>query len=263
MAVPDIFHLEPHGADTFVGTGPRYPWGGLFGGQIVAQALQAAAHTVEPGLRPHSLRAYFIRAGDHDEPVRYEVDRLRNGRSFTTRRVVARQSVGAILNLETSFTAGDDSPGKQATARPEAPSPATLPDDSWCDLFERRAEPYVLGSGRADLWLRWSGPLDGSGATDEAALAFMSDDVPTDALRALILEPGEDPAAFDEQWFIVSLDHTVWFHERPPADEWQLHSSRCDRYVAGRGLAVGEVFTESGVHVATVAQEMLLRRRRT
>lgn len=263
MAVPDIFKLEPHGADTFVGTGPRYPWGGLYGGQIVAQALQAAASTVDPGLRPHSLRAYFIRAGDHDEPVRYEVDRLRNGRSFSTRRVVARQAVGAILNLETSFTAGDDSVGKQAAALPTGPAPGTLADDSWTGLFERRSEPFTLGSGHAALWLRWTEPLDGASSTDEAALAFMSDDVPTDAIRARILGPGDDLTAFDEQWFIVSLDHTVWFHERQRADEWQLHSFRCDRFVAGRGLAIGEVFTETGVHVATVAQEMLLRRRRT
>lgn len=262
MALPDLFHLEQHGADTFVGTGPRYPWGGLYGGQIVAQALRAASHTVEDGLCPHSLRAYFIRAGDHDEPVRYEVDRLRNGRSFTTRRVVARQAVGAILNLEASFTGGDDSVGKQVSVLPPVPAPAGLEPDRWIDLFERRFEPFELGSGRADMWLRWGEPLGDDPAAHEAAFAFMSDDVPSDAIKALALGTGDDREAFDEQWFIVSLDHTIWFHERQRADEWQLHSFRCDRFVAGRGLAIGEVFTEGGVHVATVAQEMLLRRRR-
>ena len=98
-----FFELEPHGPDTFVGEGPRYPWGGLFGGQIVAQAFNAAARTVDTGLGVHSLRAYFIRRGDHTEPIRFEVDRIRNGRSFATRRVVARQAIGAILNLEASF----------------------------------------------------------------------------------------------------------------------------------------------------------------
>ena len=94
----DMFELVPRGPDTFVGTGPRYPWGGLYGGQIVAQALKAAADTVEPDFEPHSIRAYFIRPGDHAEPVRYEVDRIRNGRSFTTRRVVARQAM-AVARL--------------------------------------------------------------------------------------------------------------------------------------------------------------------
>src|ERR1700694_4030267 len=95
--------LESHGPDTFVGIGPQYPWGGLSGGQIVAQALRAAGATVDPAYRVHSLHAYFIRRGDHEEPIRFEVDRLRNGRSFVTRRVDARQSVGAILTLSASF----------------------------------------------------------------------------------------------------------------------------------------------------------------
>src|SRR4249919_3679576 len=103
-----MFELSPHGTDTYVGAGPRYPWGGLYGGQIVAQALQAATATVDPQFAVHSLRAYFIRRGDHAEPVRYEVDRIRNGRTFCTRRVVARQSVGAILNLEASYQAPED-----------------------------------------------------------------------------------------------------------------------------------------------------------
>ena len=100
--------LEPHGADTYVGVGPRYPWGGLYGGQIVAQALRAAGLTVEPEFLPHSLHAYFIRPGDHTEPIRFEVDRIRNGRSFVTRRVVARQSIGAIFNLAASFHVVED-----------------------------------------------------------------------------------------------------------------------------------------------------------
>src|SRR6187402_2356349 len=103
MDFETMMTLEQHGPDTYVGTGPRYPWGGLYGGQIVAQALRAACASVEDDMVVHSLRAYFIRRGDHAEPVRYEVDRIRNGRSFSTRRVVARQAVGAILNLEASY----------------------------------------------------------------------------------------------------------------------------------------------------------------
>src|SRR4029450_11804664 len=103
MRFADIMLLETHGPDTFVASGPRYPWGGLYGGQIVAQALRAAAVTVAPRFSVPSLHAYFIRRGDASDPIRLEVDRLRNGRSFVTRRVVVRQAVGAILTLECYF----------------------------------------------------------------------------------------------------------------------------------------------------------------
>src|SRR5512134_3951413 len=110
MNFSTMMTLEPHGPDTFVGTGPQYPWGGLYGGQIVAQALRAAALTVDPTYRAHSLHAYFIRLGDATEPIRFEVDRIRNGRTFCTRRVVARQSVGAILTLASSFQTREEAP---------------------------------------------------------------------------------------------------------------------------------------------------------
>ncbi|MBJ7488435.1 MAG: thioesterase family protein, partial [Ilumatobacteraceae bacterium] len=109
MSLRELFQLSPHGADTFVGEAHPYNWGGLYGGHIVAQALHAAHHTVQDGLQVHSLRAYFIRRGDNAEPIRYEVDRIRNGRSFSTRRVVARQATGAILNLEASFQVHEES----------------------------------------------------------------------------------------------------------------------------------------------------------
>ena len=139
MELSRLFELEPHGPDTFVGIGPRYPWGGLFGGQIVAQALRAAAATVDADQQVHSLRAYFIRRGDHTEPIRFEVDRIRNGRSFSTRRVVARQAIGAILNLEASFQA----PEATADVQPVpmdlgVPGPDELTSDAWSDAFDRR-----------------------------------------------------------------------------------------------------------------------------
>jgi acyl-CoA thioesterase len=98
-----LMQLEPHGPDVFVGVSPSYPWGRVYGGQVVAQALRAACETVDDAFQVHSLHSYFIRGGDYDEPIRYEVDRIRNGRSFLTRRVVARQSMGPILNLSVSF----------------------------------------------------------------------------------------------------------------------------------------------------------------
>lgn len=257
-----MFELEPHGADTFVGTGPSYPWGGLYGGQIVAQSLRAATHTVDPGARPHSLRAYFIRAGDSADPVRYEVDRLRNGRSFTTRRVVARQAVGAILNLEASYTQGDSSDERQVRSMPDVPPATELGDDSWSDLFDRRFVPVVGGSGEAQLWLRWRPPTGDDPIANDCAFAFLSDDAPSEAIKALLVEPGQSIPQFDGDWFLVSLDHTMWFHRPVQADAWHLYSFRCDRFVAGRGLAIGEVWSTDGVHVATIAQEMLVRRKR-
>ena len=128
--------LEPHGPDTFVATGPRYPWGGLYGGQIIAQALRAASLTVDPGYRLHSLHAYFIRLGDAAEPIRLEVDRIRNGRSFLTRRVVARQSVGAILNLSSSFHV----PEEGSEVQTEQPPRVAAPDELDPSSFESGAD---------------------------------------------------------------------------------------------------------------------------
>jgi acyl-CoA thioesterase-2 len=263
VALDDLLRLEPQGADTFVGTGPSYPWGGLYGGQIVAQALRAAIETVDDGLRPHSLRAYFIRAGDAAQPVGYEVDRLRDGRTFTTRRVVARQAVGAILNLEASFTADDGSASIQRTKMPDVPGPEDLAPDRWTDRFDRRFVPVDAGSGRLDLWLRWVDDLGPDPVANETAFAYLSDDAPSEAIKALVVGPGGDLSTFERDWFMVSLDHTIWFHQPVQADQWHLHAFQCDRFVGGRGLAIGEVFAENGTHVATIAQEMLVRRRRS
>ena len=162
MNLHDILDLSNHGADTFVGKGPQYPWGGLYGGQIVAQALKAAALTIDPAFSVHSLRAYFIRRGDHDEPVRYEVDRIRNGRTFCTRRVVARQAIGAILNLEASFQADEVTETIQTVDFPGGtPAPESLKPDSWTPVFDRRSIDVSAldrngraGAGRAAAWMR-------------------------------------------------------------------------------------------------------------
>lgn len=276
MLLDDILTLAEHGPDTYVGTGPRYPWGGLYGGQIVAQALLAAADTVPPDLTAHSLRAYFIRRGDQDEPVRYEVDRIRNGRSFATRRVVARQAIGAILNLEASFQAPEESVDLDLVAFDErVPGPDGLEITSWTPVFERAFVPPELlagaedaagrgaraGSGRAAAWLRTTQPVDGDpgGLGHLAALSYLSDDLPTDAV--VRSHPvGEEPEETRYQvLFSASLDHTIWFHRPMRADHWHLHDFTCHAFVGGRGLTIGHVFDIEGVHVATVAQEVLLR----
>jgi acyl-CoA thioesterase II len=267
VKLTDILDLADHGRDTYVGAGPRYPWGGLYGGQIVAQALQAAAATVEPGFVAHSLRAYFIRRGDHAEPVRYEVDRIRNGRSFSTRRVVARQATGAILNLEASFQAEEHSDDIETVALPgDLPPPDELASTSWSPIFERRFVPAArvgssdrAGTGRAAAWLRVMEDLGDDPLLQRGGLAYLSDDLPTDAVvRAHPL--GREPEEVLHQvLFTASLDHTIWFHRPLRSDRWHLHDFTCQTFVGGRGLSIGHIFSEAGAHVATVAQEVLLR----
>ena len=268
MDLRTILDLADHGPDVFVGIGPHYPWGGLYGGQIVAQALVAASRTVDDDeLHVHSLRAYFIRRGDHDDPVRYEVDRMRNGRSFATRRVVARQATGAILNLEASFQRRESSPDIETVpAPPDLPRPDDLPEDSWSPVFERAFVPSDRldvagrdGAGRAAAWLRVSQDLPADPVVHAGGLAYLSDDLPTDAVVRAHPVRDEPDEVLHRVLFTASLDHTIWFHRPFRADAWQLHDVTCHTFVGGRGLSLGHVFDLAGHHVATIAQEVLLR----
>lgn len=263
MDVQRLFDLEPHGPDTFVGIGPQYPWGGLYGGQIVAQALRAASSSVEDNFVAHSMRAYFIRRGDHNEPVRYEVDRIRNGRSFVTRRVVARQATGAILNCEASFQVPELTIDVQTVFMPEGlPRPEELADSSWSPAYDRRFIPRVdlpqsghLGAGRVAAWMRILADLGHDGVLHRCWLAYISDDLPSEAVEWATGD-GENrhtPA------YSASLDHTIWFHREPQVDTWHLHDFTCLGFVGGRGLSIGQIFSADGAHVATVAQEVLSR----
>jgi acyl-CoA thioesterase-2 len=261
--------LEPHGPDTFVASGPRYPWGGLYGGQIVAQALRAASLTVEPAYRLHSLHAYFIRLGDASEPIRLEVDRIRNGRSFATRRVVARQAVGAILNAESSFQRPEPTVALQTVAMPEVPDAESLDRDSWTDTFDRAVVPAAAtsgerrdGTGRILCWMRVNDdlgdPMDASAQLlHRCWLAYLSDDLPTES----VVRAHPDGPELEEldALFSASLDHTIWFHRPLRADRWHLYDFTCHHYVGARGLSIGHVFSADGLHVATVAQEVLVR----
>jgi acyl-CoA thioesterase-2 len=264
-----MFELSPHGADVHVGAGPQYPWGGLYGGQIVAQALRAAALSVEPELEPHSIRAYFIRRGDHTEPIRYEVDRIRNGRSFATRRVVARQAVGAILNAESSFQRPEQAVELQTVQMPEVPAADDLDPDSWTATFDRATVPVDPaldaqrdGTGRSLCWMRVNSDLgDPAVASSQLIhrcwLAYLSDDMPTES----VVRAHPEGAALQQAdaLFCASLDHTIWFHRPLRADRWHLYDFTCHHFVGARGLSIGHVFAGDGLHVATVAQEVLVR----
>ena len=258
-----MFDLVSHGPDTFVGSGPRYPWGGLYGGQIVAQALRAASGTIDDDKVVHSLRAYYIRRGDHAEPVRYEVDRIRNGRSFATRRVVARQAIGAILNLESSYQRPEVSALVRPAVMPDVPRPGDLEESSWSDDFERRFVPEaatptaVIGAGRMVAWMRVTVPLDGDDLLRRCWLAYLSDDLPCD----VVIRAHPRGAAIEgaEGRFVASLDHSVWFHATPHVDAWHLYDVVCLAFAGGRGVTLGHAFDADGSHVATFTQEALVR----
>jgi acyl-CoA thioesterase-2 len=256
-----IFELEPHGPDTYVGESPRYEWERIYGGLVVAQALRAAVHTVKPEHGVHSLHAYFILAGDLAEPVRYEVDRVRNGRSFTTRRVVARQSAGAILTLECSFQRVEDGPDTQSARMPDVPDPAQL-SPIWdagierCDFERKRPDPGSM------TWARFPGRLKDA-TLQPCALAYLSD---MNAMDAIVASRPGGPApeqAWGGEWMAVSIDHAVWFHRPLRADDWLLLDFTGHGLIRTRGLATGLVFDRKGTHVATIAQEGLLRARKT
>ena len=261
--MPSVLNLEPHGPDTFVGESPRYPWGRIYGGLVIAQALRAAMRTVDSaGHVVHSLHAYFILGGDPKEPVRYEVDRLRNGKSFSTRQVVARQSGGAILNLSASFQRSEEGPDVSSAAFPrEAKTPESLRSADWGMGMDARVEHESNQPPESRLWCRFTDPIGDDADDHYAALAYLSDGNPMDAIRAAHPENRSGPKPQDI-FMAASLDHAIWFHRPVRADEWLLFDMRSHQLIGTRGLSTGNVFTQGGVLVATVAQQGLVRLRR-
>jgi len=252
--------LEPYGDDSWVGTGPQYPWGGLYGGQIVAQGLWAAVATVDPAFQVNSVHASFIRSGSHTEKILFEVDRVRDGRSFCNRRVVARQPVGAILTMTASFHVDEGGDAVQTVRRPAVPHPDELRSDAWTPIFDRRFVPPT-GPGSVVAWMRMEAPVADDEALQACALAYVSDDLPTDSVVAL--HPDRDRTdRFHEQFFSASLDHAIWFHRPLRADDWHVQSFTCQGLMGSRGVSLGHVFTADGTHAATVSQEVVVRRKR-
>ncbi len=266
MDFSDLLQLEPvDGSGTaWTAVGPDYPWGGLYGGQVAAQALRAAAATVEHGRAAQSLHVSFLRRGHAGEAVRYDVEALRDGRGLTTRLVRARQGTTELATAVAAFQAPEASPEVIATEPPRAVSaPQDSPADTWTPMFDRRfAEARLAHPGRARGWFRMTEPLGPDPVAHACALVFCSDDLPTDAVISLHpdrpphLEAGTDPArAFSG----ASLDHAVWFHRPAPADEWLLHDLRSEVFSSARGLCTGRIWAPDGTLVASVAQEVLLR----
>ncbi|MFF0051091.1 acyl-CoA thioesterase [Streptomyces sp. NPDC005498] len=243
-----------------------------FGGQVAAQSLVAAGSTLPvDDLLVHSLHGYFIRTGRTDQPIVYEVDRTRDGRSFAPRRVVAVQNGEAIFSLSASFHRVEESPDHQARM-PAAPAPDGLPElwefgpghggwpifemvlESRCASDPRRGLPDIGQGPRQQLWVRTKDALPCVPLLQACALTYISD------IRLLetaglpyVDRPGERQLA--------SLDHAVWFHRPFRADEWLLFTMESPTYASSRALARGQFFTQDGLLVASVVQEGLIRRR--
>ncbi|MEX2292991.1 MAG: acyl-CoA thioesterase II [Acidimicrobiales bacterium] len=277
-ALVELMDLEPIEVNLFRGISPDEDRQRVFGGQVAGQALVAAARSVEPGRSIHSLHAYFLRPGDPTVPILYEVDRIRDGRSFTTRRVVAIQHGKAIFNLQSSFQVREEGLEHQDPMPTVAP-PEALPD------FKERMAPYAEAMGdwylrprpidtrhvdwsppdrkeplppHQDVWLRADGRLPDDPVLHDVVLTYASDMTLLDT--ALLPHSGswQNPSLF-----MASLDHAMWFHRPFRADEWLLYSQDTPSASAGRGLGRGRIFTRDGALAVTVVQEGLIRVNRT
>lgn len=263
-----LFDLEPIDRDIFRGPNPGEGDGRLFGGQVASQALRAAAATIEADHAVNSLHTYFLRPGRFGTPVVFTVDRIRDGRSFSTRRVVAVQQGEAILNLDASFHAHEEGGTYQGPSPLEVVPP---PDELTRDvdrrgphqrpIDSRSFRPVDSGPGTRARWARTADPLPDDPILHACAITYFSDSGPVGASRLAL---GVDDDAPDERrrYMTASLDHCLWFHRPVRADEWLYY--RLDAVAAGasRGLARGGMWTSDGQLAVSVAQEALLRPRR-
>ncbi|WP_419163412.1 acyl-CoA thioesterase [Candidatus Palauibacter sp.] len=274
-----LFDLEPIERNIYRGQNRDIGSGRLFGGQVLAQALVAARRTIDVEDRSaHSLHAYFILAGDLDIPVVYFVDRLRDGRSFLTRRVTAIQHGRAIFNMSASFHKEEDGLSHQA-AMPDVPPPEEL--ESQLDVIRRHADR--IPEGRRDLltqdrpidrrlvvpidpfepepaepvkraWIRSVGDLGDDPLEHQAVLAYSSD---YGLLRASLLPHGR--TFHDADLMGASLDHAIWFHRPFRIDEWLLYETVSPVASGARAFTRGTFFARDGTLVASVAQEGVIR----
>ncbi|MEY2419836.1 MAG: acyl-CoA thioesterase [Actinomycetota bacterium] len=273
IALLDLERIE---VNIFRGQSPDENRQRVFGGQVAGQALVAAGRTVQESVRPgeperhvHSLHAYFLRPGDPTTPIIYEVDRIRDGRSFTTRRVNAIQHGKAIFTLSASFQVAEEGLDHAAAIPPGLPDPEGLPD------FKTRMEPYkeqmgdwysrprtidlrfidpVENSPTQRLWFRADGKLTDDALLHVCVVTYASDMTLLDSIFS----------AHDLKWedgniMGASLDHAMWFHRPFRADEWMLYDQFSPSASGARGLAEGRIFTQDGRLAVSVVQEGLVR----
>lgn len=271
-----LLDLEVIEVNIFRGTSPQENRQRVFGGQVAGQALVAAARTVDDKSRHvHSLHAYFLRPGDPTVPILYEVDRIRDGKSFTTRRVIAIQHGKAIFNLQASFQIAEKGLEHSVSMPKDLPEPTSLPD------FKTRMEPFKeqigewfdrprpidlryidadplsrknLKSPGQKLWMRADGKLPDDQVLHACIVTYASD---MSLLDTTLLPHGR---SWTEQGIqMASLDHVMWFHRPFRADEWLLYDQTAISTSNARGIASGYIFSQSGELVVTVVQEGLTR----
>ena len=257
-SLEDHLALQPEGGGAFT-TVVTSRERRVFGGLLMAQALRAAQLTVPPGRNPHSLHASFVLSADGRRTIRYEVEQTRDGGSFATRRVVARQDDGVLLLLTASFHDEEEGPDYEPPPTPGVPPPGDLPRGRYAGpWFDSRDVPVDVGSplpGHARrAWFRSRVRLPDDPVLHTHALAYLSDHGLTRAVR----EPHADHPGVDRR-MSVSLDHSLWIHRQARVDSWLLSEVMPLATRGGRGLAAGTIRTEDGALVATVAQEALLR----
>ncbi|HWS59107.1 MAG TPA: acyl-CoA thioesterase II [Actinotalea sp.] len=287
-AALEVLRLEQVDADTFVGGSLPLPGGRVFGGQVLAQALLAAGRTVQPDRLPHSVHGYFLRAGDVERPIRFAVERLRDGRSFTARRTHALQDGIPILSMITSFQTEQPGHDHADPAPADVPAPEELPSaldeldgighplaDFWfrSGAFELRhverslfAPQGAVGdagaaehgsapdAGRQRVWIRARGAVPDDPLLHRALIALACDQV---MLEPVLRRHGlgwSSPGLS-----IASLDHAMWWHRPARVDEWLLYVQASPSAQGGRGLGTAQVFTRDGTLVATIAQEGMVR----
>lgn len=276
----EILDLEPLEVNLFRGRSPQTGWQRVFGGQVIGQALVAACRTVE-GRTPHSLHGYFMLAGDPNVPIIYEVDRIRDGKSYSTRRVVAIQHGHAIFTLSASFH-NDEGGLSHQMPMPDVPMPEALPPEA--DIrkallpsmpeavrrYYERERPIELRpveyerylgkkyeSGKFHVWIRTTARLPDDPAIHQCALAYASD---LTLLDTALVPHGR--TLFEPEFMAASLDHAFWIHRPFRADDWLLYAQDTPNLSGGRGFSRGLIFARDGRLVASVAQEGMVRQRR-
>jgi acyl-CoA thioesterase-2 len=272
-ALLTLLDIETLDVDLYRGQAPNTDVQRVFGGHVAAQALVAAVRTVEEGRPVHSLHSYFLRPGNPRHPIIYGVDRIRDGRSFTTRRVVATQLGKPIFHLSASFQIAEEGP-EHADPMPDVASPEDLvplkeklagwgvqwepPFPEWesIDLRYVRLPNEVAAerSARLQTWFRSLDPVPEVPHLHVCVLTYMSD---MSLLMTTITRHGAFPGS--SGFRMASLDHAMWFHRPFRADGWLLYDMRSSTASGARGLAHGQIFTQDGSLVATVVQEGLVR----
>jgi len=277
----DILDLETLEVNLFRGRSPQAGWQRVYGGQVIGQALVAATRTVEAERPPHSMHAYFLLPGDPNVPIIYDVDRIRDGKSFTTRRVTARQHGHPIFSMLVSFQGAESGLDHQAEM-PTVPPPEELPNEA--DMrkkmlptmpdpvrrYYERERPIELRpvefdryggkkypDGKFHMWIRTTERLPDDPAIHQCVLAYASD---MTLLDASLVPHGR--TLFEKEFMAASLDHALWLHRPFRADDWLLYAQDSPNLHNSRGFSRGLIFTRDGTLVASVAQEGLVRLRR-